>query len=239
MDHELIEDAARLLALGLQPKLRPAVDPLYRELLRRYQSDGGFRAHVEAIAGGLGLLLLGATEHGLVLGSRDDGPFAMRLTDYRKSLSVADRMCHGLLQLAIAAWCFPTAHHLEERDSVVGVRMSVNRLVAYVTDLCRELKDRARGADAEDGSPELEEAWRTILTRAETRATKDGRRAANTLAGMMAHALTTLEGGGLVRRMSDEDGGTYQALGSYRIQVRELAAHDAFQMVREARAGVA
>lgn len=236
-DLELVEDASRLLSYGLRPKLRPAADPAYRDLLRRYRHEAGFRARVEAVARGLGLLVLGETDHGLVLGAEDDGPFAMRLADYRRNAtSVADRLCHGLLQLAVAAWCFPTAQHLEESDSVVGVRVSTNRLVQYVTDLCRELKDRADTPDAAQDSAELEEAWRTILRRAENRTTSDGRRAANTLGGMAAHALESLEAGGLLRRISDEDGGTFQALGSYRIQVRELAAYDAFLLVRDAAA---
>jgi len=232
---DLTEDAARLLSYGLRPKIRPGANPDYRELLRRFRQDAGLRARCEAVGRGLGLLILGATDHGIALGAEDDGPFAMRLADYRRqSTSVADRMCHGLIHLAIAAWCFPTAQHLEERDSVAGVRVSVNRTVSYLVELCSQLKDRTNDEDAEESSPELAEAWRTVLSRAETRATADGRRAATTLAGMVAHALETLETGGLMRRVGDEDGGTWQALGSYRMQVRELAAHDSFLLVRQA-----
>lgn len=234
-DLDLTEEAARLVSYGLRPKLRPAASPDYRELLRRFRQDATLRAHCEAVGRGLGLLILGATDHGLVLGAEDDGPFAMRLADYRRqATTVADRMCHGLIQLAIAAWCFPTAQQLEERDTVAGVRVSVHRTVDYLVELCAQLKERSATDDAEADSPELEEAWRTILSRAETRATADGRRAANTLAGMVAHALETLENGGLLRRVSDDDGGTWQALGSYRMQVRELAAYDSFLLVRRA-----
>ncbi len=190
-----------------------------------------------AVRSGDRVLLLGATEHGLVLGAEDDGVFAMRLSDYRRQAStVSDRLCHGLIQLAVAAWCFPTAQYLEERDSVVGVRLSVHRMVDYLIDLCRRLEESAGDHDPEAASPELAEAWRTILARAQTRATSDGRRAANTLAGMVAHALEALEEGGLLRRLGDEEGGTYQALGSYRIQVREMAALPAFQLVHGAAA---
>lgn len=234
-EHDLTEDAARLVSYGLRPKLRPAANPDYRELLRRFRQDATLRARCEAVGRGLGLIILGATDHGIVLGAEEDGPFAMRLADYRRqATSVADRLCHGLIQLAIAAWCFPTAQQLEERDSVAGVRVNVHRTVEYLVELCGQLKEHAATEDAEEGSPELEEAWRTILSRAETRATTDGRRAANTLAGMVAHALESLEAGGLLRRVSDDDGGTWQALGSYRMQVRELAAYDSFVLVRRA-----
>jgi hypothetical protein len=51
---------------------------------------------------------------------------------------------------------------------------------------------------------------------------------------MIAHALESLERGGLLRRLGNEDGGTWQALSAYRLQVRELAAHDVANLVREA-----
>ena len=49
---------------------------------------------------------------------------------------------------------------------------------------------------------------------------------------MTLHALKQLEHGGLVRRVGEQDGGTYQALGAYRLQVRELAALPAFRLIR-------
>lgn len=232
---ELVEDAARLLGYGLRPKLRPAASPDYQELLRRYRNEGALRERVFAVARGLGLLVLGATDHGLVLGAHQDGPFAMTLGDYRrKTATVAERLCHGLIQLAVAAWCFPTAQDLEERDSVAGPKVSVNRLVEYLVEIAETLKAEAGDRDPEGDHPELAEAWRTVLARAETRTSRDGRRSPSTLAGMVAHALESLESGGLFRRIDENGGGTFQALGSYRVQVRELAAHDAFLLVREA-----
>jgi hypothetical protein len=213
---ERLQDAGRLLAYGLDGKRRTAHDPVYRELLRRFRAESDFRSVVEASARGLGLLVLGASDHGLVLGAEDDGVFAQRLADYRRQgLTVDERMAHGLLQLAIPAWCFPTAQLLEEADSVVSSRMSAGRLVRYVIDLCEELR---RNADAEvaDLAPELAPAWMAILARAETRTTRDGRRSPGTLAGMIAHALEHLADGGLLRRVNDDDGGTFQALGGYR-----------------------
>jgi hypothetical protein len=228
-----VEDAGRLLAFGLRPRLRPAAEPAYRALLSRYRSDGAFRVTVDTCARGLGLLVLGGSDHGLVLGAEDDGAFAQRLVDYRRqSMSVEERMAHGFIQLAIAAWCFPTAQHLDERDSVVTARMSVGRLVQYIVSLCEELKSRG-DQDEYPTAAELAPAWMALLARAETRTTRDGRRAPGTLAGMVAHALEHLEAGGLVRQVSDEDSGTWQALGGYRLQVRELAALDAFSLVRE------
>ncbi|MFF1631026.1 hypothetical protein ACFVXV_37635, partial [Streptomyces sp. NPDC058272] len=51
-------DAARLVAFGLQPKLQPARDQEYAELLRRYREDPPFARLADAVAAGLGLVVL-------------------------------------------------------------------------------------------------------------------------------------------------------------------------------------
>lgn len=231
---DLAEDAAKLLSYALQPRLRPSREPRYAELLRRYRDERGLREHVTVIARGLGLAVLGSTELGLVVGAEQGGPFAQTLANYRRQgLSVDERMCHGLIQLAIAAYCFPTARSLEESDSVAGTRISARRLVEYLRGVCEELERRSED-DPEAGSPELREAWRSVLARAATRSTPDGRRASGTLSGMVSYALEQLERGGLMRKVEEEDGDTWQALAAYRIQAREVGAHEAAMLVREA-----
>lgn len=231
---EAIESAARLVAFGLTQGLKPAREPAYAQLIERYRTDAAMRQCTDTVARGLHLAVLGFTPQGIVLGADEDGPFVHRLSDYRRGgLSVEDRMCHGLVQLAIAAWCFPTAQDLAVSDDSAGMRFSTNKVVGYITSRCEELQRRSHH-DPELGSPELREAWRAILQRPETRATPDGRRSANTLFGMVDYALDVLEKGGLVRRLSDDDGGTWQALAAYRIHVRELAAHDAFNLIQSA-----
>lgn len=237
LDLDAIESAARLVAFGLTPGLKPAREPDYAQLIERYRTDLAMRQCTDTVARGLRLAVLGFTPQGIVLGADEDGPFAQKLSDYRRSTqSVEDRMCHGLVQLAIAAWCFPTAQHLAASDESAGVRFSTNKVVGYVTGRCEELQRRSQH-DPELGSPELREAWRAILQRPETRANADNRRVANTLFGMVDYALDVLEKGSLVRRISDDDGGTWQALAAYRIHVRALAAHDAFTLIQGARPG--
>ncbi len=232
---ELAEDASKLIQFGLRPKVRASQRPVYGELLRRFRTEAALRAHAEAIARGLGLVVLGLTEQGIVLGAEDDSPFAQRMSHYRRSrnMSPEERMCHGLIQLCIAAWCYPTGQALELDDEVLGARVSVNDLVEYLVGLCEKLKSRA-SADPEHGTPELEEAWRGVLSRAATRTTPDGRNASHTLVGMVKHALKHLEAGGLLRHVDDEKGGTWQPLPAYRIHVRELAVHDLYRLVRDA-----
>ena len=235
-DLDLAEDAAQLISFGLRPKLRAAAEPAYAVLVRRFRSEAALRERVHVISRGLGLAVLGVTDQGIVVGAERDGAFAETLASYRRSgLSVAERLCHGVIQLAIAAWYFPTARALEDPEGVLGARLSTNKLVEYLVGLCNELAARSQ-TDADAGSPELQEAWRTILSRAETRGTSDGRRTAGTLGGMAAHAFEHLERGGLVRKVEDAQGGVWQALPAYRLHLRELAAHEAFRLVRDAAA---
>src|SRR5690606_11153304 len=51
-------DAARLVAFGLQPKLQPARDQEYADLLRRYREDPSFARIADAVAPGLRLTVL-------------------------------------------------------------------------------------------------------------------------------------------------------------------------------------
>ena len=229
--------AGRLISYGMRPKARPANEPDYADLVRAYQDDAAFKSLVDDVASGLGLLLLEAGEHGLVVAAEQDSVFAMRLGDYRRqTMSVEERLCHGLIQVAVAAWCFATAQELEDPRSVVK-RLSVGQVVRYLLALCQELQSGEED-DYEAASPELREAWRSVLTRPETRSTPDGRRSASSLHGMVSYALERLEASGMLSRVSDDDGGTFRTLNAYKAQVRELAAHHAFQLLQRARAQV-
>jgi hypothetical protein len=226
------EEAGRLLAFALTPKTRPTL-PVYGELLKRFQTDPMLRVITEAVASGLGLRVLDTGEHGLVLGAQEDSPFALRIADYRQNLSAEERMCHGLIQLAVAAWCFPNAQDLDDPHRPI-VTVSTLQLVRYLVELCQKLKQQSN-QDPEFANTELREAWRILLSRPETRETQDSRRSAQTLGGMIGYALDTLEREGMLRRSSDENGGTYRTLSAYRVQVRELGAHEAFRWIQETR----
>lgn len=221
------ESCGRLLAYALAKGQRVEAD--HRELLRRYRVDGGFRGQFDAFTRGLGLRVLDVIDQGLVLAADASSPFAFRLADYRQNLSVEDRLAHGLVQVAIAAWCFPNASALEDDERGL-VRVSVQDVVDYLRAACTELQRRAV-VDPELARPELQEAWRIVLSRAETRDTGDGRRAAHTLSGMVAWALDRLGQEGLMRKENEERGGTWLVRPAWRVQVRELAAHEAFRLV--------
>jgi hypothetical protein len=221
------ESCGRLLRFSLEKNR--GMDPEHRELLRRYRTDGAFRGQFEAFARGLGLRVLDIIEQGLVLAADSGSPFAFRLAQYRQNLSAEDRLAHGLIQVAIAAWCFPNAAALEDEDRGL-VRVSVQEVVDFLRSACLELHRRAT-VDPEIARPELQEAWRIVLSRAETRDTVDGRRASLTLSGMVAWALERLNEEGLLRKEGEERGGSFLVRPAWRVQVRSIAAHEFFRLV--------
>lgn len=233
----LAGDAARLVAFGLRPKLRPESEPDYGSLVTRYRVDAAFRDVVGAVSAGLGLAVLDAGPFGVVLGAEDGSPFAYRLGDYRQNLTVDDRLLHGLVHLAIAAYCYPTAASLDEEAAVQ--RVTVLGVERYLREACQRLAERAGDADPREDQPELEQAWRIFHRRNATRDSADGRRLGKSTQSMIHVALETLADNGFLRRITDAEGGTYQALHRYRLQVRELAASEGYRLLTEAGVGAA
>lgn len=222
-------DAARLVACGVRPRLRPEADPEYGRLLDRYRVDGVFRRLTDEVASGLGLAILHAGVFGLALGAEEGSVFAYRLGDYRANLTVDLRLLHGLVHLAVAAYCYPTAQSLDEEGSVQ--RISVHSLERYLSDACERLADSNPQADPPEDQPELEQAWRLWRRRQSARETGDGRRTAQSTTGIISYALETLADQGFLRKVSEVEGDTYQVLARYRVQVRELAAHEGYRML--------
>src|SRR5690606_39540285 len=94
----------------LQPKLQPARDQEYADLLRRYREDPPFARLADAVATGLGLIVLEVSPRaGMAVTAAEDSVFAVRMGDYarRTSADGAERCLHGLAHLAVAAMAFP------------------------------------------------------------------------------------------------------------------------------------
>lgn len=231
-----VEAAASLVALGMRPKLLPARDPVYADLVRRYGTDDRFKDLVNRVASGLGLVVLAVTKQsGAVLAATEDSLFEIKMDEYARRTVLQNRqvekMLHGLAQLAVAALAFPRPDDLGN-DSYVG-RVSVEQVDGSVREACRLLDERARAAeqnnDPPSDAPELERVWRAYLRRPAVTATKDGRIAADTTRGIVSKALRFLaDQGFLVAASGSGDEGTYRTTPRYQVQVRELAAQRTF-----------
>ncbi|MFF7238513.1 hypothetical protein [Streptomyces collinus] len=221
-------DAARLVAFGLQPKLQPARDQEYTELLRRYRDDPAFARLADAVAAGLGLVVLEVSPRaGMAVTAAEDSVFAVRMGDYarRTTADSGDRFLHGLAHLALAALAYPRPEDLAD-DSYIG-RVTVNGVDAFVRQACRRLEERAEAqgenTDPATEAPGLEAAWRIWARRSATGATKDARRPAASTTGMVAKAAAFLTDSGFLQRTGDEHGGTYRTTARYQLQVRDMA----------------
>lgn len=225
-------DAARLVAFGLQPKLLPARDLAYADLLRRYREEPGFARLADAVATGLGLVVLEVSPRaGMAVTAAEDSVFAVRMGDYarRASSDSADRFLHGLAHLAVAAMAFPRPEDLAD-DAYIG-RITVNGVDAFVRQACRRLAERAEehgdNTDPATDAPGLEAAWRVYARRSATGATKDARRLAGSTTGIVGKAVAFLTDSGFLQRTGDDAGGAFRTTARYQLQVRDMAGGSA------------
>ncbi|MFE7411266.1 hypothetical protein [Streptomyces laurentii] len=231
-------DAARLVSFGLQPKLQPARDAEYAELLRRYREDPGFARLADAVATGLGLVVLEVSPRaGMAVTAAEDSVFAVRMGDYarRAATDSADRFLHGLAHLAVAAMAFPRPEDLAD-DGYIG-RLTVNGVDTFVRQACRRLEERAEqegaNTDPATDAPGLEAAWRIYARRSATGATKDARRLAGSTTGIVGKAVAFLTDSGFLQRTGDESGGAYRTTARYQLQVRDMAGSAALTELLE------
>ncbi|MCT2594549.1 hypothetical protein LHJ74_32360 [Streptomyces sp. N2-109] len=230
--------AARLVSFGLHPKLLPARDAEYGELLRRYREEPAFARLADAVATGLGLVVLEVSARaGMAVAAAEDSVFAVRMGDYarRATADSADRFLHGLAHLAVAAMAFPRPADLAD-DGYIG-RISVNGVDAFVRQACRRLEERAQeqgeNTDPASDSPGLEASWRVYARRSATGATKDARRLAGSTTGIIAKAVAFLADSGFLQRTGDDSGGTYRTTARYQLQVRDTAGSAAMAELLE------
>ncbi|MEU7283578.1 hypothetical protein AB0A69_33130 [Streptomyces sp. NPDC045431] len=231
-------DAARLVSFGLQPKLLPARDAEYADLLRRYREEPAFARLADAVATGLGLIVLEVSPRaGMAVTAGEDSVFAVRMGDYarRASTDSADRFLHGLAHLAVAALAFPRPEDLAD-DTYIG-RITVNGVDAFVRQACRRLEERAEqqgeNTDPATDAPGLEAAWRIYARRSATGATKDARRLAGSTTGIIGKAVAFLTESGFLQRTGDEGGGSYRTTARYQLQVRDMAGNAAMAELLE------
>jgi hypothetical protein len=222
----------RLIRYGLEPKLTPARNAEYAELVSRAKNDSDFANAVVSTAIGQGLEVLEIDPLlGVSLAALADSPYAMRMEDYAKRPG-EERALHALVQLAIAATAYPTIESLDD-DRVQAV--SVGEITDRVLHIARRLRDRLGPGDPPDDEPQLEPLYRFLMRTPRTATTPDDRAHMATLSGAVKRGLRFLVDQGLADLL-EAPPDTFRLRGRYRVHVRDAAGYvgDALDAVREA-----
>lgn len=223
-----------MIAFGLTPAKRPTNDVDYAALVRAYHDEPDMQRVMADICSGLGLRLLDVSEYGVVLGSTAGSPFGLTVQAYQENLSGDERLLHGLVHVGLAAYLYPRPEELEAEADVRQV--TVAELDGFLRELCEVAARRApEKSDAPAEFPDLENAFRVFLRWPATKETESGGRGRHTRHALIGRALEKLTDHGLLQPVRSEAGTVYKALRRYRVHVRALAAHEAFQILRELR----
>ena len=225
------QKAVLLIYKGLSPRasaLRGDAD--YRALLAHWRADPEFRDLVGDLAPMLDLRVIDVLEQAIVLAPMGpESVFAATLTDLRRDLGEMSRGILAQIHVAIAATFFPTAATLVGAGEDHGaVTATPQQIAALLLEQCRRLDERTPDDPDLDESG-LAEAWRELLRLPETRPDGSQRAGLGSLIGMIKLVMNQLSDHGMVQALETTDGETYMPTPRYRLQVRELAAHELFE----------
>lgn len=232
--------AGRLLHWALQGRALPALEPAYQALLDRYLDQPAFARRVQEVAAGLGLEILDASAHGLIVAPTEDSIFALRPAQFRPtSGSADDRLLDGLVQIGIAATVYPRDSDLAEDRTIARPAITVAEVEETLRRLCERWQEEARRRPdpqaVEDAG--LEEAWRLYLRRVAVQETQGERRAPRTTHRLVEYGLDRLREFGCFQREGDGPDAEWRATYRYGVLVERLAATTAWEAVQRSQDG--
>ncbi|GGM21737.1 hypothetical protein ACFFX1_00775 [Dactylosporangium sucinum] len=218
--------AAELVAFGLRPGARPTEGNPYGLLLERYRTSTAFRDTVDTVAGGLGLVVLGAPPRtGLVLTTQPGSVFAVRMADLRGgNLGADDKLVAGLAVLGIAAYAFPTDAELDATEVKI---VEVAALDRFIRDAIERLPE---GGDAEHRRA-ADVYRRTAAFRPKDRQPGPARGCTQFA---VQEVLGWLVERGAARAMPQMGPSTYQLTDRFRLLVADMAGGEALSALRAA-----
>lgn len=228
--HEDAAEAARMVAFAMARGKAPARSGEYARLVQRFDTEPEFAQLVRKVAQGFDLTVL-EVHHmpGLVLGTTPETDFAVSVSELVPQTT--DRPLYLLAQLTIATLAFPRPEDLDD-DEYIG-RISVKQVDEEVRVLASTIERRLAQTDGDvdppSDQPGLEGLWRAYLRRNATGKTQADKTPRATTRALVKRAFTHLIEHGFVRKVSDEDAGTYVTNVKYRLQIRDQAAVDMLQ----------
>lgn len=236
-DRHDTELAARLIQFALRSD-RPKADSEYRSSLDRYRADPAFRDLVELVAENLGLYVLGASTAGLVLSGDQDGPFRVTLDNsgvpIRDAARLIDRLCFGLVLVAVAAYGYPDGQALSETTSPTVRHRDLER---FINGHAEQIIESA-GDDSDEVDVVAADAAARWLALPEIAETELGRLKKGCRRWYVEETLKWLVSQGRARRepaLSDARGDVYQLTDRFRIGISDVADTIAFKVLAAGR----
>lgn len=211
-------DAGRLVRLALDPRVTAARDTEYAQLIGTYLADLEFRAEVRQRPRAAGPRR--KPDAARLERDRPDSPFAFRRQLGRPgTYSYDERVCAGLIQLAIVCLAYPTARDLvSDRTPRLSVLQVDRRLRAAAT-----AREDGQSADRPSEQPELERAWALYARQPQTHDISDKRAYMRGSLRWVGREFEWLSEHALARRETDEDGGRYRLTRLHRVLANQLA----------------
>lgn len=229
-----VKDASRLVEWGLHPRALPEAHPEYRDLVRRWMDDGGFKAIVASVAEGLKLRVVGVSARtGVVLGTEMESVFAYTISRFRRNVSNDDAAVVALVLVAACATFYPAQDALDS-DEIMSPSATLSEIRDRLTKLCQALESQDRAGDA--AAARWRKGWQYI--RALPEIVEDARRTARShLHGLVGLVLNHLFETGFVAVDERQDGNhLYVATPRFRMMLAEHAAVPLLDVARGASA---
>ena len=224
MKLERVEQAARLVALGLHGGARPGADSAYADLIRLYESDPEFKALVGAVGAGLDLTVVDVSlKTGvIVFPASAESRFAVRLADLRKGMQVVNWGLFAVTLVAVSSWFY--GEFEDEGDVVIPVQGS--QVVSMLRTMCREYA--RKDGDVAHRPEEFSRVWEEMGRLPDDLGAS--RKDFKSLAGVVRFVFGLLEEEGFVVCESSRGGGEARYLPTRRfaVSLRELSANALF-----------
>lgn len=213
---EQVEAATRILMLAMMPRITPANNTEYGELLTRFSTDPDFKECTRAVARGMGVqIYTDLVQHGLMLVPLEGGFLAPRLDSFRRNMRFRERVAYGLLHYILAAYVFPSEDALSDDLDVLSARIRPAEVARFAVEACENLKSNSD--HREILSEEMIEAYAHLLSLREGDAGASGQ---NSLVGIIRTILERYEREGLFNVFEEDGESVYRSRPQFRVQVR-------------------
>ena len=223
--------AGRLFHFAFSLRERPGVqNPEYTQLIQDYQNHSEVRCIFDQFVDACHLEVLEVSPIGVFLApklgdQRKTSAFCFRLSDYRSFDDANDRVLHGVIQLVLASYIFPTPERLDDPIDSIGPAVRVPQFVDHLNQLLEQFKQSSSHLPSEH--EEEDPIWQQLRTMVIQMPTESGRQPRHTLTRHVQNACSILEREGLFRKQEARPGDPekYIPLPQYRVHVRHLADH--------------